>query len=241
MEAGDGRVSDVVQDLKGLKGPFLLAIVGCYLGYVTLIATSRYPRDLFFLNEMFMLPVVSMATVMFYQRELGGYFSEIYATFPVSMTGMILRKLGQLLVFITVFHLAWTWVYLSSFGKMETLVYSYHNQPPYWGEISWLQLFSQSVPTYLLLAVLTLLGMVLTKKIYGGLGAGFSLWILEGLSRGEMLQDLTLYTVYLPESPDNTAFVVNRMLLITISLALLTLSIYWANQRHKWIITDEPN
>ncbi|GGK12000.1 hypothetical protein GCM10010965_01200 [Caldalkalibacillus thermarum] len=231
-------MSEVVQDLKGLKGPFLLAIVSYYLGYVTLIVTSRYPRDLFFLNETFMLPVVIMATVMFYQRELSGYFSEIYATFPVSMPRMILRKMWQLMVFITVFHLAWTWVYLGAFGKMETLVYSYRDQPPYVGEISWLQLFSQSVPAYLLLAMLTLFGMVLTKKIYGGLGAGFSLWILEGLSRGEILKYLTLYTIYIPE---NTAFGVNRLLLVAISVVLLTLSMYWTSQRHKWIITDELN
>ncbi|OUM91150.1 MAG: hypothetical protein BAA01_09660 [Bacillus thermozeamaize] len=233
-------MSNLVQDLKGLKGPFFLAIVGYYLCYVLLIVTSREPHDLFlfFLNEMFMLPLVIMATVMFYQREFGSTFSEIFATLPVSMTRMILRKLWQLMVFIAAFHFSWASIYLGAFGKMESLVYSYRGDAPYFGEISWLQLISQSYPAYVVMIMLTLSGMVITKKIYGGLAAGFSLWLLEGLSKGEMLHSLTLYTVYLPE---DIPFAVNRMLLLAIGSALLAFSIYWANQRHKWIVTDEPN
>ena len=231
-------MTNVLQDWKNVKGAWLYVFIAFYLLFLSSFLFAWEPRDLFYLNEMFMIPLVVLGTVLILQREFGGYFSEIYATFPVSMPLMMLRKILQLYVFIATIHLFWTVIYRVKFGSMKTVLYYYKTDEAVFQEVSWLNLFVQSVPAYLVITGVTLLGMVLTKKVYGGLGAGFAVWMFEVISTGGITGEWTLFTIFIPME---TAFARNRLGLLAIFIVLLLLSFWWANKREKWIVADDSN
>ncbi|MDG5788391.1 hypothetical protein QA612_12955 [Evansella sp. AB-P1] len=229
-------MSSILQDWKNMKGAWLSVLVVFYLLFLLSFLFSSEPRDLFYLNEMFMLPLVVICTIVFFQREFGGYFSEIYGTFPVSIPLMMLRKIVQLFVLIFILHFFWTVVYSWRFGGMETVLYSYQGKEAVYQEVTSIQLFLQALPTYFVMAGATILGLVLTKKVYGGLGVGFALWMFEVISVGSITGKWALFTIFLSQ---NDSFAVNRIAHIVVFLLLFTISIFWANRRSLWVIHDE--
>lgn len=229
-------MSKVIQDFKNLRGAWGYGTVVFLLLFISTFLFSEYPRDLYFLNEMFMLPLVVLCTVSFFQREFGGFFSEIYATFPLSFFSMIVRKLVLLYSLIALIHFSWVMTYVAKFDKMETVLYSYVKDVGQFQEVSWLQLFLQALPAYFIFTAVTLLAMVVTKKVYAGIGVGFAIWLVEVISMGQITKRWTLFTVYIPE---DASFVVNRLGLVIVSLIVIIISIFWANKREKWIINDD--
>lgn len=229
-------MSKVIQDFKSLRGAWGYGTIAFFLLFISSFLFSEYPRDLYFLNEMFMLPFVVLCTVSFFQREFGGFFSEIYATFPLSFFYMIVRKLVLLYCLIALIHFSWTMAYVAKFDQLQTVRYSYLKGTIQFQEVSWLQLFLQAVPAYFIFTSITLLAMVVTKKVYAGIGIGFAIWLVEVISMGQITKRCALLTVYIPE---DASFFVNRLGLITTSILLIFISIWWANKREKWIITDD--
>lgn len=224
-----------LEDLKSLRGAWLFTAGVFYVLFLLSFLLSDEPRDLFFFNEMFMIPLVILITVVLFQKEFGGYFTEVFATLPLSMGKLIMRKLLQLFLAIVLLHGLWSFLYRLKFNELQTTVYSYFNEGIV-QESSWIDLFLQSAPSYAAATSVTLTGLVLTKKVYGGLGAGFALWMFEVISQGRFLGQWTFFTVHIPEG---ISFTGNRMGLLSAFVILVAFSIFLASKREKWLISDD--
>ncbi|UTR13623.1 hypothetical protein MM221_13445 [Salipaludibacillus sp. LMS25] len=231
-------VSKWQQDLKGMWGTWLFVTTGCYGLFLAsfIFADADYPKDLFYLNELFMIPLVTLVTVLVFQKEFGGYFSEVFATFPLKMWEVIVRKFTLLVVLLISIHLLWVGLYWLKFGQLQTVTYDYANHEMSYKTLNWLELFSQSLPSYLFVAAITVVGLVFSKKVYGGLGAGFGLWMLEVLTGGGFLGRWTLFTIYIPTEG---TFTENRVSLIVITVLLGIISVLWAERRGKWVTNED--
>jgi hypothetical protein len=227
-----------LQDLKGLRSLLLIIPVLYYilLLWSLLAADSEPPRTVYYYNELAFVPLLVLCTVLFFQREFGGGFSEIYATFPLSFAAMICRKLSLMLSLSLLMHGGWVLVYLSKFGVMKTDVYSYSGAEKAGESASWLDLLVQAFPSYLLVIAVVILVMILTKKIYTGIAAGFFLWLVEAMSGGKLLGEIAFFT---RDIPPNITFMHNRLLITGIALACTLAAIGYANRRHHWIMAEE--
>lgn len=219
-------------DIRNVAGwPAFLTLL-FYMGPVWFIWQSEDPRNLFYINEMFMAIFVVLVTYVWFQQELGGGMMEMLCTYPLSLTGTVLRKL--LLVHITVLtlHLLLMRIYVWRLGPLRAEIFSWRDGTSAIRDVSWWELYVQALPGYVFVSVLAIVGFMLSRHVYGGLGLGFAYWLLEGLTAGGLTKGFTLYTYYLfPEG----WFVLNRLWLIGAGGMLLAVAIGLVNRRSRWI------
>ncbi|MBP1994950.1 hypothetical protein [Paenibacillus eucommiae] len=228
----------LLQDLKSLRSSLIL-VPGMYylmLIWSLLAADPENPRTVYYYNEMAFLPLLVLLTVLFFQRELGGSVMEIVATLPLSFAAMLIRKIALVLASAIILHIGWVAIYMQKFTKLETDLYSFPAKRLQWMEASWPQLLLQALPSYLLIIAFVVLLTVMTKKLYAGVAAGMTLWLLEVLSSGKALGRFVLLT---KDIPKEIPFLQNRLLLAAAALILLLLAIWSANRRDRWIVHDD--
>jgi hypothetical protein len=228
----------LLQDVKSLRSILLLIPITYYLLLLwsLLAADPAYPRTVYYYNELAFVPLLVLLTISFFQREFGGGLMEIYATYPLSLSVMVLRKFSMILGTVLLLHAGWVMLYFGKFHRLETDIYSFAQSKLLWGEATWLQLFAQALPGYLLIISFVILIMVLSKKLYTGLAAGFALWLIEVLSSGKLLERFALFT---KDIPPDIQFLHNRWLLTGIAVGLALAAIWSVNQRRHWIGHDE--
>lgn len=234
-------MSKLVQDLKSAKG-FTLWLVAIYCVLMLWVAFHKDEAgspDPYLLNEVLMLPLLVLVTTLFFQRELSGTFMEIYVTFPVSLVWMVIRKFLTVLALAVIIHLGWYLVYLWRFGKPKALIFPYFDAGSYAAyHVSWGTLFIQALPAYLLFIALTIAGIVVSKRLYGGVIISFSYWLFELTSSGYVTKSYSLFTAFLKD--DDGSFLINRLALTLAAVAFLSLAMMVLNRRERWIMQDEP-
>lgn len=231
-------MSVLKQELKGMKGLALWLAVIYYALMLWMIVQADHPLNLFYLNEVFMLPFIVLLVTLFFQRELAGTFPEILVTYPISVSAMIARKCPIIFGWTVIVHFGWSMVYLLKFGKMVTTIFPYSDGSPSDMEVSWMRLFLQAMPEYWLFISLTIAGTVTSKRLYGGVIISFAYWLFALISFGRVTKSFALFTVYLKD--DDGSFLINRLVLTLIAAALLVLSMIVFNRRSRWIINEEP-
>lgn len=231
-------MSKLIHDLKGLKNLMIIVPILYYALLLSSIifADADRPRTIFYYNEMAFLPLIVMLTVVYFQHELGGRMMEIYSTFPLSFAQMLIRKLGLIVMTTLIVHLGWVLVYKLKFDSFNCTIYYYSGNAPQFTEISWFQLWIQAFPEYLMMIGITMLFMILTKRLYGGLAAGFTLWMIEVLLNGQIASSVSLFTNHLPEE---VPFIMNRLLLLGLFVLCMMISIMLMNRRERWVIQQE--
>lgn len=232
-------MSTVIQELKGMKGLTLWLVIIYVAIILAMILQANHPLNLYFLNEVFMLPLLVLLTTLFFQRELAGTFPEILVTYPISIAGMMARKFLLIFVWTVLIHLCWSMVYLLKFGKMVTLIYPFSDGNPSEMEVSWIRLFIQAMPEYWLFICLTIAGTIISKRLYGGVIIAFAYWLFELISVGSVTKSYALFTALL--QGNDGSFLSNRLVLTLIAAVLLILAIFIFNHRSRWIVDEEPD
>lgn len=227
-----------MQELKGTRSWTLWLALIYYAILLGMIVQADHPLNLFYLNEVFMLPFIVLLTTLFFQRELAGTFPEMLVTYPISITAMIARKFLIIFGWTVLFHLGWSMVYLLKFGEMITDIYPFSGGNSSEMEVSWFRLFIQSMPEYWLFICLSIAGIVISKRLYGGIIIAFAYWLFELISMGIVTKAFTLFTLYL-QGYDGS-FLMNRLVFTLIAAALLILAIITFNHRFRWIVDEEP-
>lgn len=225
-------------DFKLQKQPVAGLVVFVFLLYLISILTSNpdRPRTVFYFSEMGMFPLVIMLTLVMFQRELGGGSMEMVATYPVSLRLVALRKWLLALGYASILNVGWMLVYLAKFGGIKTVMYPWSGGAGAKLSTGIPALMLQNLPAFMLLSSLTLAGMLIFRKTYGGLVSGFSVWVLDTISRGDLLKGFTLYTEFLPV--DGT-FVANRLVLLAGAGGMLGFSLWLIGKRERWILEEE--
>lgn len=225
-------------DFKVQKQPVtLLALVLFGIFVVSMLTGDpARPRTVYYYSEMGMYPIVIMLTLLLFQREIGGGSMEMIATYPVSLRLIAVRKWVLALIYASLFHSGLMAVYILKFGGISTLMYPWNGAEGIKRSTGIIPLLLQSMPAFMLLASVTLLGMVLFRKTYGGLALGFSLWTLDTVSGGEWLSGWTLYASFLPEG---ASFPLNRGVLLAAAAAFLGGSVWLIGRRERWIMEEE--
>ncbi|GIO87767.1 hypothetical protein J25TS5_46990 [Paenibacillus faecis] len=225
-------------DFKLQKQPVAGLVVLIFLLYLIGILSGdpNRPRMVYYFSEMGMFPLVIMMTLVMFQRELGGGGMEMIATYPVSLHLIALRKWLLALGYASVLNVGWMLVYLAKFGEIKTLMYPWSGGEGVKVSTGIPALMLQNLPAFMLLSSLTLAGMLIFRKTYGGLVSGFSVWVLDTISRGDLLKGFTLYTEFLPV--DGT-FVANRLVLLAGAGGLLGFSLWLIGKRERWILEEE--
>ncbi|PWA10029.1 hypothetical protein DCC39_12130 [Pueribacillus theae] len=229
-------MSKLISELKGLKSVLLFAPFTYYLLVILSILMADEPKTIFYYNEMIMLPLIVMMAGLLFQREFSGSMMEIYATFPVSLIAMLLRKVLFLVVIIFTLHLGWTFIYLAKFDMMETTVFAYSGAKPAFKSTSILHLFFQAFPGYLFISSIVASGLIFSKQLYGGWLLGFAVWMFFSLMGNEWNGPFSLYTIYIRE---DTAFWLNQLLLLLFACGLTIISAIQLNKRTRWIVLEE--
>ena len=183
-----------------------------------------------------MIPFVVMITTLFYQREFSGFFMEIYSTYPVSFSWMVIRRISQTLIVTLMAHFVWVQVYIWRFKHLQVLIFSKNGLAPVLREVKWGHLFLEALPEYLFMISITLFVMIVSKQLFAGLMAGFSYWILESISRGSITKAFTLYVSYLP---DDVSYSSNRTYLFSVAFVVMIVTILVLNRRERWVVSEE--
>ncbi|MEF2967516.1 hypothetical protein V3851_16945 [Paenibacillus sp. M1] len=223
-------------DLKLHKQPVTALVVTIFILYLISIVTGDKPRTVYYYSEMGMFPVVIMFTLLLFQREIGGGSMELVSTYPASLRLIAVRKWVLALLYASVLNLLWMAVYLLKFGDIATVMHPWDGGEAVKRSVGVFQLMLQTMPAFMLLASLTLAGIVLFRKTYGGLALGFALWVLDTISGGDWLSGWTLYASFLPEG---ASFAVNRLVLLAASAVLLGFAVWLIGRRDRWIMEDE--
>ncbi|WNQ11168.1 hypothetical protein MJA45_26805 [Paenibacillus aurantius] len=225
-------------EMKNLRTPLVLVPAVYYILLLVSIALSDpgRPRNLYNYNELAFLPFVVMLTILMGRVEFGGRTMEIISTYPLSYTRLLLRKMAAALASAVLLHAGLMGAYRLRFHTLEALYYPYNGASPGAADAGWLPLLLQALPAYLLLAALTMLGMTLSRKLYGGLAAGFGLWMLSVLAPPGTLGPFVLLTAGLSE---NMSFPVNRLWLIGASMAAAAAAAVILNRRSRWVVEGE--
>lgn len=225
-------------DLKIQKQPVALLVLVIFFLYVASILTGdpARPRTVYYYSEMGMYPIVIMLTLLLFQREIGGGSMEMIATYPVSLRLIAVRKWVLALIYASLIDIGWMAVYMMKFGEISTLMYPWNGAEGVKRSAGVVPLMLQTMPAFMLIASVTLLGMVLFRKTYGGLALGFSLWTFDTVSGGEWLSGWTLYAIFLP---DGASFPINRAVLLTAAAAFLGCSVWLIGRRERWIMEEE--
>ncbi|WJH35880.1 hypothetical protein N6H14_08160 [Paenibacillus sp. CC-CFT747] len=227
-------------EMKNLRTPLVLVpavYYGLLLASIALSAPDR-PRNLYNYNELAFLPFVVMLTFLMGRVEFGGRTMEILSTYPLSYTRLLLRKLAVALAAAVLLHAGLMGAYRLRFHTLEALYYPYNGTAPGAADAGWLPLLLQALPAYLLLAAVTLLGMTLSRKLYGGLAAGFGLWMLGVLMPPGAFGPFTLLTASLTKE---TAFPVNRVWLIGAGMLAAAVAALLLNRRSRWVVEGETD
>lgn len=230
--------SQVKLDLNIVKQPLFLLTLLIYLSYWGAILTGdeNYPQTVFYFAEMGMFPIVIMLTVLLFEREIGGGGMEVIATYPVSLRLMAVRKWVLALVLSALAGMGWMVVYRMKFAGILTVMHAWNDSEAIFRQAGYLELLLQTLPAYMLLASITVLGIASFQKLYGGLVLAFALWILDTVSAGNMLGGWTLYTAYLPEG---SSFTANRIILLAAASLFLLLASWMLGMRERWISREE--
>ncbi|GAA0411088.1 hypothetical protein [Paenibacillus motobuensis] len=220
------------------KQPVALLTIILLISYLLGIITGQpdKPRTVNYIAEMGMFPLVIMFTILMFQHEIGGGGMEIISTYPISLRLIALRKWLNVVLLSVLASLLWMMVYLFKYGEIHTYMYPWNGAEAVFRAASMPELLIQVLPAYLLLASLTLAGIIVFRSIYGGLIAGFVLWILDTISGGSLLSSFTLYTAYLPQE---ASFPVNRWVLLLASVLLLAIALWLIGYRERWIGREE--
>lgn len=226
-------------DVKVHKQPMswlTLLIFGLYL-LAILLSDPERPRTVYYFSEMGMLPLAVMVTLLLFQREIGGGGMEVIATYPVSLRMLALRKWALAILLTAGLGIVWMMVYLWKFGAIVTVRYSWSGAEPVpKSEMGITALLLQTLPAYVLLISLAAVGIVVFRKIYGGLISGFSVWMLDTISSGSLLGRWTLYTAFLEKEH---SFPANRLILLLAALLLLAFAVWLIGRRERWITVEE--
>ncbi len=246
MEEGDGPMKLALKhfcrasrfDWRLHKQPAALLAILLLISYLLGIVTGQpdKPRAVNYIAEMGMFPLVIMFTILMFQHEIGGGGMEIISTYPVSLRLIALRKWLNAVFLSLPASLVWMIVYLYKNGAISTYMYPWNGAKAVFRAASPPELLIQVLPAYLLLASLTMAGIIVFRSIYGGLIAGFALWILDTISGGSLLSSFTLYTAYLPQK---ASFPVNRLVLLLASALLLAVALWLIGYRERWIGREE--
>lgn len=230
--------SQVRLDLKIGKQPLFLVTLFIYLSYwaAIIMGNADYPQTVYYFSEMGMFPVVILLAVLLFEREIGGGGMEVIATYPVSLKFMVIRKWTLSLVLTAVAGVGWMFIYRAKFGEIMTRVYPWNGEEAAAAQVGFLTLLLQTLPAYMLLASVAVLGIVWFQKLYGGLVLAFALWMLDTISFGKVLGKCTLYAAYLPEG---VSFVANRIILMAISCVCLLMAVWVIDRRERWIGREE--
>ncbi|MFD1177142.1 hypothetical protein ACFQ3W_12675 [Paenibacillus puldeungensis] len=235
----DRSIRGLSFDVKLHKQPMMfiaLVLFGLYLLNIVTGDPAR-PRTVYYLSEMGMFPLVIIVTLLMYQREIGGGGMEIIATYPISLRVMVVRKWVIAILISVLFSLGWMTAYLLKYGEIITTHFLWSGATPIKGKpIGVVPLLLQTLPAYLLFASLTVTGIIVFRKIYGGLILGFSVWVLDTISGGSVFNSWTLYTAYLGKED---SFPANRIVLLIASILLLMFSVWLVGKRERWIAVEE--
>lgn len=225
-------------DLKLQKQPVTALVLFIFILYLISIMTGdpERPRTLYYYSEMGMYPIVIMLMLLLFQREIGGGSMEMIATFPVSLRLIAVRKWVLALLYASLFNVIWMTFYLVKFGVISTYIYPWGGGEGVLEVTGMLPVLLQTIPAWMLLASVTLLGMVLFRKTYGGLALGFTLWVFDTISGGSLLFRWTLYSAFLPRE---ASFLANRLVLVIGSVILLGIAVWLIGKRERWIIEEE--
>ncbi|GAA0137373.1 hypothetical protein YSY43_42140 [Paenibacillus sp. YSY-4.3] len=230
--------SQVRLDLSIGKQPLFLLTLLIYFTYWAAIwlADPYRPQTVYYYAEMGMFPIVIMLTVLLFEREIGGGSMEIIATYPVSLRLMAVRKWILSLVLSALAGVGWMAMYRMKFGGIESVMYPWDGGEAVSRQAGYLPLLLQTLPAYMLLASVTVLGITWFQKLYGGLMIAFALWMLDTVSAGRILGGFTLYTAYLMEG---SSFIANRVILLVLASFLLLLAGGIMGSRERWIGREE--
>ncbi|MNJ40575.1 hypothetical protein [Paenibacillus bouchesdurhonensis] len=230
--------SQIRLDLNLGKQPLFLLTLIIYLFYWFVILTGNvdYPHTVHYYSEMGMFPVVIMLTILLFEREIGGGSMEVIGTYPVSLRLMAVRKWIVALVLVALAGMGWMAVYRIKFGSIMTVMHPWHGGESVSRQAGYLELLLQTMPAYMLLASLAVLGIAWLQKLYGGLILAFSLWVLDTVSMGTVLGDWTLYAAFLPK---DSSFIVNRVVLLISACLFMILALWLVGMRERWIGREE--
>lgn len=230
--------SQVRLDLSIGKQPLFLLTLLIYFTYWAAIwlADPYRPQTVNYYAEMGMFPIVIMLTVLLFEREIGGGSMEVIATYPVSLRLMAVRKWILALVLTGLAGVGWMAMYRMKFGGIVNVMHPWNGGEAVSRQAGYLPLLLQTLPAYMLLASVAVLGIAWFQKLYGGLIIAFALWILDTVSAGRILGDFTLYTAYLTEG---SSFIANRVILLVLAGSLLLLAGGVMGSRERWVGRDE--
>ncbi|RCX12805.1 hypothetical protein DFP94_12311 [Fontibacillus phaseoli] len=223
-------------DLKIHKQPVTALMLFIFILYLISIVVGDKPRTVYYYSEMGMYPIVIMLMLLLFQREIGGGSMEMIATYPVSLRLIAVRKWVLTLLYASLLSIGWMAVYLLKFGQISTIMHSWGGGEAVKKGTGIFPLLLQTMPAYMLLASITMVGMVVFRKTYGGLALGFTLWVVDTISGGNWLSGWTLYSTFLPEKASFTA---NRVMMILAAAALLAAAVWLIGKRERWIVEEE--
>ncbi|MDI3298828.1 MAG: hypothetical protein QJR08_06640 [Bacillota bacterium] len=211
----------------------MFAIMAVYGGLlVTYLLLAPRPPSVALYNEVAMAPLAVMAVGVLFHRDLAGNQMELFASYPLSLAAMIVRKWASALGLVLAFHLLWSRVYLWRFREIVAPLYSWSGRAWAWKPASELSLLALALPEYMAVAGLTLLVTIVAKRVDVGLLAGFALFLLESLNAGSGASGAgALFTMNLPAQ----ALLPNRILWTGAGLAALALAALWTERRTRWI------
>ncbi|MDI3256934.1 MAG: hypothetical protein QJR01_04295 [Kyrpidia sp.] len=225
-----------LREWRGLRSATAAVIAGYgFLLLLSLILSDK-PRNVFYYNEMGMVPPAVMTAVLLFQRELAGNQMELLAVCPASLAGMVVRKAVWALGLVLVFHVLWTRVYLWKFEEMVAPMYSFSEHVFKPMPVTEAELLALAVPEYLAGAGVAMLAMIAFKRAFAGLLVGFGFWLLESLE-GAGMGSAALFTVHLPPGVPP---MVNRLAWAAVGLGCMGVAAVWAERRERWIASDTP-
>ncbi|MEK5059293.1 hypothetical protein ACFSVM_19805 [Paenibacillus shunpengii] len=228
-------------ELKGMRSGTFWLVVAIYLLLLTTILFRTFedgaaPNPMQY-NEMLSFLLCTMAAILFFQREWGAGSMETIASYPMSLTAMTIRKWGLAIILMLIAQAGWMTLYVLRFGQMSARVYPWDGGEAITDTVHMIELLIQPLPAMLFMISITIFGMVLSQKLYGGLALGFAWWLLDTMTMGAIFRHFTLYTTYLDMR--EVPFVLNRGLLVGASLILLIISIFVINRRHRYTKESE--
>lgn len=246
MGAGDAKMTvmwnqlrtSIVMNLRLLKEPMSLWTLTYFIFLIGTIFTAHpdKPRSTLNYAELGMFPLIIMFMILLLGREFGGNGMEMLATYPISLRWLALRKWLLAIGLTFLANLGWMLCYILYFGKLKTNLYIWGGKDTFLTENAIIPLFIQGLPAYLFLASLVLCGTIIFQKTYGGLIFGFTYWIMDTVSGGQLLYPFSLYTGFLRHAHQFTG---NRIALILTATLLLAASLWLVGKRERWVGREE--
>ncbi|MNJ32524.1 ABC-2 family transporter protein [compost metagenome] len=209
--------------------------------FIFLIATiftadPARPRSTLNYTELGMFPLIIMVMTLLLGREFGGNGMEILATYPISLRWLAFRKWLLAIGLTLLANLGWMLCYILYFGKLRSSLYMWDGSDKIVSENALIPLFIQGLPAYLLVVSLVLCGTIIFQKTYGGLLFGFTYWIMDTLSSGQLLFPFSLYSNFLVHDHQFTG---NRVALLLAAVLLLGIALWLVGRRERWIGREE--